>query len=319
MAKYIIEECLDYSVWDDFVDNSPQGTVFSKSALVNISCEKPKFFLVNKGNERVGGFSLMLTEKDEPLEPVPYFHYFNSILFNNNDNILIHKKITEELRVSDLIISEVAKIYGKHYVVNTPYYEDMRAFQWFNYHEKDKGVYVNGLNYTAILQLGSKSEIDIINEIRPVRRQEYKKEGDFKIYETNDIKVFNELYFLTFERQNIQLSDFEINLFNEITKVSLEHGFGRLAICEYEGKPVSASLFLYDKKRSYYLFGANDPEYRNTGASTKLMIDNIMDTKKRGLNEVDFVGANSPNRGDYKIGFNAGIKPYYESSLNLNK
>jgi len=108
-------------------------------------------------------------------------------------------------------------------------------------------------------------------------------------------------------------------MFEKITKVSLEQGFGRLAICEFEGKPASASLFLYDKKRSYYLFGANNPDYRNTGASTKLMVDFIFDTKKRGLNEVDFIGVNSPNRGDYKISFNAGIKSYYESSLNLNK
>jgi hypothetical protein len=38
-----------------------------------------------------------------------------------------------------------------------------------------------------------------------------------------------------------------------------------------------------------------------------------------GLLEFDFVGANSPQRGDYKISFNADIKPYFSSSISLKQ
>jgi len=34
------------------------------------------------------------------------------------------------------------------------------------------------------------------------------------------------------------------------------------------------------------------------------------------LEEIDFCGVNSPQRGDFKISFNAEIKPYYESTFD---
>jgi lipid II:glycine glycyltransferase (peptidoglycan interpeptide bridge formation enzyme) len=79
--------------------------------------------------------------------------------------------------------------------------------------------------------------------------------------------------------------------------------------------PVSAVLFIYDDRTAYYLFGANDPEYRNTSAGTFLLMQLIKDAFANGLDEVDFVGVNSPNRGDYKISFNADLEPYFVTSL----
>ena len=48
------------------------------------------------------------------------------------------------------------------------------------------------------------------------------------------------------------------------------------------------------------------------------MIKNIESAFKKNLNEVDFVGANSPNRSDYKISFNANLYSYYSSSFQKN-
>ena len=65
----------------------------------------------------------------------------------------------------------------------------------------------------------------------------------------------------------------------------------------------------------YYQFGANDPDYRSSGASAHLMFETICMLAKRGIELIDFVGVNSPSRGDYKLSFNPTLKPYYVVSL----
>ena len=82
-----------------------------------------------------------------------------------------------------------------------------------------------------------------------------------------------------------------------------------------KGKAIAAILYLVDDRTVYYLFGANHPEFRKMGGGTLLVAEMIKDAFVRGVAEVDFVGVNSPNRGDYKISFNAELKPYFVASF----
>ncbi|HPT40885.1 MAG TPA: GNAT family N-acetyltransferase, partial [Candidatus Gastranaerophilaceae bacterium] len=61
----------------------------------------------------------------------------------------------------------------------------------------------------------------------------------------------------------------------------------------------------------YYLFGANDPEYRNLFGGNFLMLNMIRDAFENDIEKIDFVGVNSPNRGDYKLSYNGELKPYF--------
>jgi len=76
---------------------------------------------------------------------------------------------------------------------------------------------------------------------------------------------------------------------------------------------------LYDDRTAYYLFGANDPMYRHTSAGAFLLMHMIKDAFEKGIQEIDFVGVNSPNRGDFKISFNAEVKPYFVTDLSSLK
>jgi len=69
---------------------------------------------------------------------------------------------------------------------------------------------------------------------------------------------------------------------------------------------------LFDQRRAYYLVGANEPHYRHTGSAAYLMLENIRRCQAKGLAAVDFVGINSPNRGDFKTSFNAVPVRYFD-------
>ena len=67
--------------------------------------------------------------------------------------------------------------------------------------------------------------------------------------------------------------------------------------------------------RSYYLIGANDPNYRKDGAGGFVVLEQIRYCIEQGLSYVDFMGINSLLRGDFKISLNADPVSYFEFTL----
>jgi lipid II:glycine glycyltransferase (peptidoglycan interpeptide bridge formation enzyme) len=126
------------------------------------------------------------------------------------------------------------------------------------------------------------------------------------------VDLLDRLHALTFARQNIERDPDEVRLLRSVSRAALEKGFGELLTCvSPDGAVVSATLFLFDRDCAYYWVAANDPEYRKTGCASYLLIENIRYWQKKGLRALDFVGINSPNRGDFKTSFNAVPVPYF--------
>lgn len=318
MSKLLIEECLDLKIWDKFVEESPQGTIYSNSILITSIFPDSKFFVVKNSEEILGGVSLLIDSDKKLINNPVYIQYYNSILFKDNTNLLFHKKIKQEFRVTEIIINEVIGNYKEFHCINTPSFNDIRPFQWYNYHDKSSGVFDNEVNFTPFLNLKNIDLDDLINNLRTDRRREYKSDKTKLVIKlSKNVDVLSKLHQLTFERQNIIRSHEEIEIFETFVKASIDNDFGELSICEFEGVPIAANLFLHDKKRSYYQFGAQHPDYRKIPGSTKIMLNSILNAQKRSLPEVDFVGANSPARSDYKISFNCELKHYYSSTLKL--
>ncbi len=194
----------------------------------------------------------------------------------------------------------------------------MRPFQWHYYHEPEKGLFKIDLRYTGILDLNKfKTFDDYIASIRTVRRQEFKKASQWiKLEASSNEMILDELHARTLGRQNIDRNDEHSFLVRSISRHSFDGKYGKMVCGLIDGKPVSAVLFLYDDRTAYYLFGANDPAFRKLSPGTFLLIEMIKDTFERGIREIDFVGVNSPNRGDYKISLNAELKPYFITTFD---
>jgi len=86
-------------------------------------------------------------------------------------------------------------------------------------------------------------------------------------------------------------------------------------VFDRNGDVGSVLFFLLFKKEAYYLIGANNPTMRNTGASTYLFSESFKELKEFGIDFIDFVGVNSPNRGDYKTSFGAELYTYFDFSI----
>jgi GNAT superfamily N-acetyltransferase len=310
-----LTQCEDKQQWDRFVDSSPQGNVFCSTPFLDALGEEYDLLLVEKdGHSQLG--AVVLKRDGQPI-PAPYsFAMYQGILFDGSIRTMPrHSRAKWSLEVTEFLLAEMEQRYNRisfclHYAL-----EDLRSFQWFHYHEPQRGQFKIELRYTGLVDLSGVPDFDTyLTAIRNLRRREYRRAQSkgLTVEESNDLDTLDRLHRLTFERQGIDRNPKEERLLRAISEAALSKSFGWLLLCkDKQGIAASATLFLYDSHCGYYLLGANDPDYRNSGSGTLLILENIRRCREKGLKMVDFVGINSPNRGDFKTSFNAVPVPYF--------
>ncbi|MEH2158831.1 GNAT family N-acetyltransferase [Nostoc sp.] len=306
-------------IWDDFVENSTQGTVFAKSEFLNSLGVTFQIITVYFREKIVAGTVILFSE-DGNILPAPFpFTPYQGLLLADNFTKTDHKRNSEEFLILTWFIEQLIEKLEKISLAHSWQLQDIRPFQWYNYHTPEKGKFEVQLRYTGILKLTKFESFDFyISCIRAVRRQEMRKaiKNKLSIQVSDNIDILDNLHREVWTRQGIENIEKESYLLKAITQKSLDKNFGILKVCYLDTSPVSAILFLFDRKCGYYMFAGNHPEYRESGGSTFLLLNLIEECFKRKLQEVDFVGVNSPNRGDYKLSFNPEIKPYFVTHLN---
>jgi len=312
-----IQSCTNKNIWDRFVSVSPQGNIFCQSNFLD-SFQK-EYELITINNNEDGILLGAIVVKGDDGHPTMSPSMYQGVLFSESITALAtHKKINLSLKLLDFLLSG---IWNKYQQVSWSLHtslNDLRSFQWHNYHEPEKGQFQIDLNYTGILDLENIQDFDqILMNARSVRRQEYRKciREEFIIEESRDISILDKLHEKTFTRQGLKRSKGEKFMATTLAEESLSKGFGKLFICrDKTGMPASASLFLFDDKTGYYLIGANDPNFRKYGTGTYVLFEQIKNCLEQGLSQVDFIGINSPMRGDFKTSFNAIPTPYFTVS-----
>lgn len=306
-----LTELNDDAQWDKLVESSPQGTVFSQSGFLRSLGSPFRRYLIGTPNQAMALCCAVEDESGEQLLAYDFTPY-QGILFLNDASVLPRQRVLNEFRVAEFTIDELIKRYRSIAMPLSWNFTDLRPFLWHNYHDSELGQFQVTPRYTAVLDLNGIDSETFPGQVRTCRRQEWRKGADYIVQEETDIDRFMALYELTFARQDIALSEAKLALVRRITCAAVEQGYGRLTSCTTPKGVASMTLFLFDKQRAYYLFAANDPELRNTGAASRLMFDNIFYAQQRGLAEFDFVGVNSPNRGDFKLSFNPELKLYFD-------
>lgn len=317
MGEYTVHKESDPLVWDSFVRDSPQGTIFCESKFLSALSVSYSLYIVSKGKETVGGCVILESETGEALSAPFDFTPYQGFLFKDYTDSKPHKKNEDEYQVSQSLVSFLSERYQKFSLAHSPSVIDMRPFLWHNYGKAGEPHFLVNVAYTPILTTKDLEKDEILLLMKQSRRQEYTKvEKSLVIEEGSDVELLNTLHYETFLRQGIERSPRQEHLLKSITKKSLQEGYGRLLIGYSNGAPASAVFFIFDQRRAYYLFGATDPKFRNSTAATKLLIDQVLHSAlDKKLCEVDFVGCNSPERGYYKLSFGGALSPYFEVSL----
>lgn len=301
--------------WNIFVSKSEQNNLFSKTFFLDKWFKNYKIYFIKEKNVILAGIILGFSGIFGQDNSFPYQGIFLSKDFKKFEN---HKKSKKYLDMLQFFFNKIENLKKNFKLTIHPSIQDIRPFLWHNYeNNKNLSNFDIKIRYTAILDLKNKKLNDIKNELRFSRKEDLKKfkKNKLKIEVSNDSKILNDLHIKTFDRQNKKRTENEIYLAKTLSEYLLKKNKGRLVISKYDQKPISAVMIAYDDQTSYYLIGANDPEFRSTGSNTALLIDQIKFSLDNNFQKFDFMGINSPQRGDFKLSFNPKIYQYFNIYL----
>lgn len=312
-----IVEQEDRQAWDAFVACSPQRSIFVQTRFLDALMTDYHLVTCREAGKIVAGTAIMLDSVGRPMRSVFPFTQYQGILLADYGGLPGHSRLAREFKLVDFFIAELARRYGRYSLCQSWRLPDLRPFQWFNYHEPGKDRFRLDLRYSGVLTRAAFKDAEShLSSVRSARRQEFRKATDqLRLAMRDDEDVLADLYQRTFARQQIEVPVQEAALVRSILRHASAGGFGRMACALLDGVAVSAVLFLYDDRTAYYLFGANDPDYRGCYGGTFLLMTMLRDAFDRGMQEVDLVGVNSPNRGDFKLSLNAELRPYFVTTL----
>ena len=312
MPQYSVQY-VDDVAWDKFQQSSPQRSAFSSSAFLSALPVERRFLFVNVGSEVVGGIPLLV--KSESLT-IPPFSVLAGIHFSDMSKSKPTKRIETQFRVGEAIAEHVFEVFPNGSFSNCPSVVDFRPFDWFNHGQvESKGGFTTTLRYTSRVRIEGKSCSSKFSQLR--RRDLKLAARSGVVFDCcENVDALDSLHRLTFERQGLVRPDVETKALKSICLTATETGFGKQFSSQIDGKIVSSTLWIMDDRIAYYLFGANHPEYRNTGAATLCMWQSMLSIlRERGIQIFDFVGVNSPQRGAFKLGFGGEVVPY----VNVNR
>jgi len=289
-------------LWKSLYNNAKESTVFTSWEFNNGVDTNSKTFVLAKDEEPIIG--VWASSK-----PFPYAKY-QGLLTNFKNSYSSRKKFN----ILDNFFYRITKYCDELRVVNNKNLEYITAARWPS---KRNGLKIDtAIGCSAVIDLTIFKNFGMyIDKLEDNRRRDYKKFNETKAKVSPGVEP-GELYRLiklTFQRQNIPLMENTRELVNLYHKFSLKHG--RCNKATLGGKPIAATLFLHDSEAGYYVMGGNDPNHRDTGASTALIIDQIKYCYKNGLDLVDLLSSNDPGRGTFKLSFSAAPLTYIDLFL----
>ena len=315
VSPYVLLICTDMLAWDALVDASPQGHIFSKSAFIKSLGAPYTCYLVTTPQGEVLAGAVIL-EKGNRMASAPFaFTPHQGIVFASSvAQQSPQKRLTVEFRITSFMIEAFLDVYSNFSMALSPFFKDLRPFLWHNYGLLGLPKFEIRHRYTGHVHLQNFELTEFLTAVRAVRRQEYKK-SQVQIQKSADLPLFLSLYQQTFERQGLAIDANTLALVRHICEQAISQDYGYLSAASVNDSIASMAFFISDAKCAYYLFGANDPVMRDANASSKLLLNNIELSAHKGLKRFDFVGVNSPKRGDFKLSFNAELVPYQEVHL----
>lgn len=275
-----VREITDYKEWDTFVDNSPQGTIFSTTEWMQLYDVPWKVWGYYKNSNLVGGICSF--EKPQPLTP------FQGILTIPTPDMKYANIISLQNEVATALLYVVPQEFTNHYM-----YPDIRPFLWNGFSASVRYTYV--VDITNLSQLWANLEKSTRYDITRAQRSHIVLnkgiEGGFFL-----------LYTETFKRKGLDVPVSE-SLIKKIYKI----GMGYSAFDAQSKELLASAIVIFDKKRAYYILAASAV----SSVPSLLLWEIFKDVASMGYKEMDLVGCNDQNIALYKRGFGGKLMPYY--------
>lgn len=293
-----------YSAWDDFVAESPQGTIFHTSWWLNCSGHKFELYGLFKQGKLVAGLPVvywrwhwwdMITQ--------PPFTPYQGLLFAPAEGKYVSRLSTQKRQATALI--EAIKNKATIIIINCHWtIHDMQPFRW--------AAFEPLVHYTYLLDMQNFSAIwPNMDSTKRNNIRRSKNEGII-IKEGFDIPEVVRLSQATFNRQAMNITWDMLTKTYQTELARREVGRTFIAY-NPAGEAIAGLLLVWDKQCAYYLMGGYKQEVAHRGAMSLAFWQAINYAHAAGLPTFDFEGSDVPQVERFFRKFGARQTPFYRA------
>jgi len=316
MPKYAVRylKPSEFYLWDEFVEEEKDGILFQRTNWITSiyqqqdpSIEFRVLVCINNKNGRfVGGLAFGVKKKLGLWIMIqPHNTPFSGFLISHRNSTYLSKDHSFRSEVMTLIGKQLEA--DLHFIsIIAPFeVKDIRPFTWRNY--KTTVLYTFYTDTLDRQQAMEKWNPDIRRQATKAMKQPISIAQGL---ESKQIHDFYKIQELSFKRQRHRFK-FDSQAFEKlITRLSSTVNL-TFYVAYKEGTPIAGQVILYHKKRAYYWLAGAHPDYLKSGANQAILKHIFKDFDAKGIDQFDFVGANTSGVADYKGSFNFPLKPYY--------
>jgi len=284
-----------YPDWDNFVEKSSQGTVFSTSKWLEvIDHDEPWVLQFYKGDEVCGGLVYFVSKENACHSglgiPITPFQGMLTLIPEGMKSVSQQSLQNEIAKAVLLELGEFQNVYMTHHYS----IKDVRPFLWEGYKSFPQYTYV--VDLSDIDATWDNMEKDTRNMVGKAVK------NGVEIVKSDDVKAFDKMYAKTFERKGLVRTASYSMIKRLFEKMEPD-----LFMAYFEGKPIAGVIMITDTKRAYYILGAS--EQNDMGASY-LTLWRAMQEMSLKRKEIDLVGCNDQRIAMFKSGYGGKLELY---------
>lgn len=306
----LIESSEVLALWED----SPQSTAFTHPQVISKLAHDVKWWLCEKGNQPLCLWPVALDMCGKPYRP-SFTYWVGPCWTRAGLASPEHRRLALETQVYQSFMQIFIERYGA-IVASLPIgIQDVRVFDWWNYHDEQKSRIQIWPRYTAVLgDLGAGK--DVVSRFRALRRREVRRAEKDSRYLCNcrcSVRELSELYAQTLERSKTS-AEWQHEAAIESLVELVDSGHGILTALRDIGTEllVSAVLILIAKGTANVVLNLVHNNWRNQSVMPLAIYRSIMSAIDAGCTSYDFNGANSPRRGDDKHSYGGAARLYFD-------
>lgn len=317
--KYQISKLKDLQIWEKFEANSPQSSIFSSKVSLESFKGKIDLYEIKKGDE-IKSLVYLFSKDKKNVSSTPLI--YSGVLFGPKNNQKNCRYISEKFNLTEIIIEKILLNYS-NLELNLHYnFDDIRPFQWLNFHDPKKPKFQITDRFTSIINMKNKTKNQIFENLDDVKQRDIKKcekNKDISFNYETDLNILKNLYLQTMNKNNAHISaeylEQQIQFLDKIYK----SGKGFQTNVMLKDKIIYSNFFSLHNKVACYLYGAGDYNVKDRLTGTYCLWKSIEKCLKKNVYLIDLEGVNSPNRGAFKITFGGDLRNYYNVKINLNE
>ncbi len=303
--EYVLPD--NYALWDEFLHQSVNGTVFQSSAYLkaveSAFQRQVQILSVVQHQEIVGGCVLFPKRRwSFSYAPTPFFIPYNSFILSSfSQTSQERRRINYQAEVLDLLRLELERQYGFIRLDLTPEVIDFRCLL--------NGKWKFFPHFNIVIDLQRKE--NLFDHIRRNQQRGIKtfEKLDFKIKESQDLKTFYQLVSQCYHQHGIH-PPLNSQLFEDFVHELLRRQIANYFTIQIDDRPVAGMLVILDKNRVYALFAGKDFGGDWDDAELYLHWHLMQYFQERGIHYFDLLGGMVKSIAHFKLGLGGSLWRY---------